>query len=976
MDSTDDPHAASPAEISDDLATLPLSLEERQKIAARAAEQEGDLIGPYKLLQQIGEGGFGSVWMAEQSKPISRKVALKIIKLGMDTKEVIARFEQERQALAMMDHSNIAKVFDAGATDQGRPFFVMELVKGIPITQYCDEARLGTRERLGLFGDVCAAIQHAHQKGVIHRDIKPSNVMVTLHGDKPVVKVIDFGIAKATHGRLTDKTLFTRFDQFIGTPVYMSPEQASFSGLDIDTRSDIYALGILLYELLTGKPPFDAKTLASAGYEEMRRIIREVEPPKPSSRLSTMAGDERTTLAKARHIEPEKLHRLVESDLDWIVMKAIEKDRARRYETASAFAQDIAHFLADEAVSATPPSAGYQFRKFARRNKAALRVATAIAAVLVAATAVSTWQAVRATRAEQETAEALVKVAAERDAKDLARKDAEDIAKFLTDVFQSPDPARDGREIRVVELLDKAAKKLETDLAAQPAQRAKLQATLGNTYLALGLAGQAIPLQEKVRDYHLATSSPEHPDTLNAMHNLAAHYSTAGRLEDALKTQEEVLALRRKVFGPENLDTLMAMSNLANTYCDVGRLKDGLKMQEEVLALRLKVLGPEHAATLKAMNNLAVSYSAAGREDEALKMKEEVLVLSDKKLGQEHPETLVAMGNLANSYSAAGRRDEALKLREKVLALSHKKLGPEHPDTFGAMGNLSNSYYEAGRRGEALKLLEEALALSHKMLGPEHPYTLDAVNDLALCYSAVGRRDEALKLQEEVLPLHRRILGPEHPETLRAMNNLAYLYYKSADRRGEALKLQEEVMPLHRRILGPEHPETLRAMNNLALFYKSADRRDEALKLLEEVLPLSRKVIGPEHPNTLFAMGSLAVSYYKVGRQEDALKLQAEELQIRRKVNGPEHSDTLKAMHNLALSYAATGRQDEALKLREEVLPLRRKVNGPGHPDTLTAMGSLAISYRAKGEVVKAEALENEIAATKAKAQAAPPASK
>ena len=381
------------------------------------------MIGRYKLLQQIGEGGFGTVWMAEQMEPVSRRVALKIIKLGMDTREVMARFEQERQALAMMDHPNIAKVLDAGATDKGRPFFVMELVKGMPITQYCDEAGLGTRERLALIGDVCSAINHAHQKGIIHRDIKPSNVMVTQHGDKPVVKVIDFGIAKATQGKLTDKTLFTRFEQFIGTPVYMSPEQASTSGLDIDTRSDIYALGVLLYELLTGKPPFDAKSLASAGYEEMRRIIREVEPAKPSSRISTMAGEERTLLAKVRHIEPDKLHRLVEPDLDWIVMKAIEKDRSRRYETANGFAEDIRRYLANEPVSAAAPSVAYFFRKFARRHRASLGLAALIAVVLVAATGISAWQAKLAITAKKETADALGEV--KKGKAEVERKSAE-----------------------------------------------------------------------------------------------------------------------------------------------------------------------------------------------------------------------------------------------------------------------------------------------------------------------------------------------------------------------------------------------------------------------------------------------------------------------------------------------------------------------------------------------------------------------
>jgi tetratricopeptide (TPR) repeat protein/serine/threonine protein kinase len=363
---------------------VPLALHEMN-----ANERAGERIGRYKLLQEIGEGGFGTVWMSEQVEPVTRRVALKIIKLGMDTREVIARFEAERQALAMMDHPNIAKVLDAGATDRGRPFFVMELVKGMTITHYCDEAGLGTRERLALFGDVCSAINHAHQKGIIHRDIKPSNVMVSLYADQPVAKVIDFGIAKATQCKLTDKTLFTRFEQFIGTPVYMSPEQAGLRGVDIDTRSDIHALGVLLYELLVGKPPFDGKSLLSAGYEEMRRIIREVEPLKPSSRLCTLVGAERTSLAKARQIDEAKLNRLVEPELDWIVMKAIEKDRTRRYETANAFAQDIVRYLTDEPVSAGPPSVTYRMRKFARRNQRGLLSGAAAAAALLAGLAVA-----------------------------------------------------------------------------------------------------------------------------------------------------------------------------------------------------------------------------------------------------------------------------------------------------------------------------------------------------------------------------------------------------------------------------------------------------------------------------------------------------------------------------------------------------------------------------------------------------------
>ncbi|HKB41833.1 MAG TPA: serine/threonine-protein kinase, partial [Gemmataceae bacterium] len=592
-------------------------------------ERPGTIIGPYKLLEQIGEGGFGIVFMAEQQEPIRRKVALKVLKPGMDSKQVLARFEAERQALALMDHPNIARVLDAGATDSGRPYFVMELVKGVSITEFCDQNQLAPEARLALFLDVCHAIQHAHHKGIIHRDLKPTNVLVTLHDGVPVVKVIDFGVAKALLQKLTERTLFTGYGQLIGTPLYMSPEQAEMSGLDIDTRSDIYSLGVLLYELLTGTTPLESKRLSEVGYVELQRLIREEETPRPSTRLSSL-GDSATILAGNRGLDRKGLAQLLAGDLDWVVMKALEKDRTRRYDTPGRFAEDIERYLRREAILARPPSAVYKVKKFAQRHRAAVLTGVATAAALLVGAAVATWQAVVATRAKQD---ALAAAEAEKKAKELAQaREAETRTelefvenRLLSAARPEGYPGGLGRTVTLEQAVKAALPYVEESFPNQPLLEARLRLTLGQSFWYLGEAKLAADQCQTAATLYSKHLGFDHPDTLRSMHNLARSYHDLGRYADALRLCQETLALRKAKLGPDHPDTLWSMSSLANTYAALGRHTDALKLRKETLALMKARLGPDHPDTLWSMGSLADSYAALGRRADAFKLREETL---------------------------------------------------------------------------------------------------------------------------------------------------------------------------------------------------------------------------------------------------------------------------------------------------------------------------------------------------------------
>jgi serine/threonine protein kinase len=741
------------------------------------SERPGTVIGPYKLLEQIGEGGFGVVFMAEQIRPVRRKVALKVLKPGMDTRQVVARFEAERQVLAIMDHPNIAKVFDGGATASGRPYFVMELVKGVPITEFCDQNHWTPRQRLELFVHVCQAVQHAHQKGIIHRDIKPSNVLVTMHDTTPVVKVIDFGVAKALGQQLTDKTLFTGFAQMIGTPLYMSPEQAGQSGLDIDTRSDIYSLGVLLYELLTGTTPFDKERLRTAAYDEIRRIIREEEPAKPSTRMSTL-GQAARTVSTNRQSDPKRLTQLMRGELDWIVMKALEKDRNRRYDTANAFAADVQHYSADEAVQACPPTAMYRMRKFLRRNKRPVTAAGLVLVALLAGIVGTTVGIVRALQAERLAEEANTKTTRALAESEESRQQAQAVSDFLVEAFRKPDPEQDGRELKVVDLLDQAAKKLDTEFTGPPEIDAALLDALGDTYSSLGLPANAVEMFEKARAVRQAVFGPDHDATLKSVSRVAAGYYYAGRRAEAQELLQDTLRLQKAKLGPDHADTLMTMNRLAVVYQQAGRLSEAVLLKEEALRLTKTKYGPNHPETLKNMARVACIYQFAGRFAEAIALNQETVGLQKLQLGPDHRETLSNMGNLALNHQAAGQIAEAIRLHEEALQLMKARLGRNHLETLDGMEQLAVACHEGGRRVEALALLEETLKLREAKLGADHPRTLTTKSNLAAVAREHGDYVRAESMFLELLTQRRKKLGVEHPHVADTIANHGLTYLR------------------------------------------------------------------------------------------------------------------------------------------------------------------------------------------------------
>jgi serine/threonine protein kinase/tetratricopeptide (TPR) repeat protein len=685
-----------------------------------------DHIGPYKRLRKIGEGGMGVVYMAEQETPIRRQVALKVIKPGTDSDQVIARFEAERQALALMDHPGIAKVLDAGTTDTGRHYFVMELVHGIPITEYCDRNQLSLAERLELFMCVCHAIQHAHQKGIIHRDIKPSNVLVTLHDGRPVPKVIDFGLAKAIDQRLTERTLCTQFGEVIGTLEYMSPEQAELGSLDVDTRSDIYSLGVVLYELLTGSTPLGRVRLRETTYAEILLRIREEEPPKPSSRLSSSALA-LATIAAQRQTEPTRLAKLVRGELDWIVMRAVEKDRTRRYETAGGLARDIERYLEGEVVEAGPPTARYKLSKFARRHRTALATAGLFAMLLFGGTAVSTYSAIRATQAETATKRALAAAEGARAKTSEALKESEGsrsqalaVSRFLVEAFRKPDPARDGSKVTVAEVLDQAMSKLQGQFAGSPGIEGELLQALAETYKGLGLYDKAVKAHELAVSVRSSSLGPDHPDTLASRNDLGKALVAMGRTSDAIPLFSQNLKLHEAKLGRYHPDTLTSRSELADACGRSGRAAEAARLHEQTLELCEANLGHDHPLTRQLTQNLMQIYYSASDFDKALPYYLETYRSFLNKEGAQTIGTVLAMRDLAEVYSRLKRYDEAEPLFHRALEFLD---GRPKDDAIVVLTKsyLASMYAAQKRYHKAEPLLTENLEISRRKLGQSHP---------------------------------------------------------------------------------------------------------------------------------------------------------------------------------------------------------------------------------------------------------------